>query len=124
MHLGVTSISSDSILASMNTASAGAQIASPYPPITIPLKLDQVPGRHRFVFDTITLDQVHPRIGDQPSQAVADNIHGVWVDFITHGQPGWAAYDITSRTTGLLAEQTDPVSDPSGDERALWDGIR
>jgi para-nitrobenzyl esterase len=77
-----------------------------------------------FVFDTITLDQVHPRIGDQPSQAVADNVHRVWVDYITNGQPGWAAYDTSSRTTGLLTDTTEAVSDPAADERVLWEGVR
>jgi para-nitrobenzyl esterase len=77
-----------------------------------------------FVFDTTTLDENHPLIGDNPSQAVADNVHRVWVNFITNGEPGWAAYDSTRRTTALLTDQTNPVSDPAGDERALWDGIR
>jgi para-nitrobenzyl esterase len=77
-----------------------------------------------FVFDTITLDEVRPRIGNNPSQAVADSVHNVWVNFITNGEPGWAAYDTTSRTTALLTDETNAVSDPAADERALWDGIR
>jgi hypothetical protein len=28
------------------------------------------------------------------------------------------------RTTGLLGTAVSAVSDPAGDERALWDGIR
>jgi para-nitrobenzyl esterase len=77
-----------------------------------------------FVFDTIALDEIRPRIGDTPSQAVADQLHRVWVDFITSGNPGWAAYDTATRTTGLLTDRIDAVDDPAGDERALWDGIR
>jgi len=77
-----------------------------------------------FVFDTITRAEVHPLLGDSPSQAVADRVHRVWVDFITHGEPGWAPYDTVSRTTGLLTEKVSPVDDPAGDERALWEGIR
>jgi para-nitrobenzyl esterase len=77
-----------------------------------------------FVFDTIALDEARPRIGDTPSQAVADQVHRVWVDFITSGNPGWAAYDTATRTTGLLTDRIDAVDDPAGDERARWDGIR
>jgi para-nitrobenzyl esterase len=77
-----------------------------------------------FVFDTITRADVRPRIGDTPSQAVADQAHKVWVDFITSGDPGWAAYDTTSRTTGLLADGISIVDDPAAGERTCWDGIR
>ena len=45
-------------------------------------------------------------------------------DFISTGNPGWAAYDTTSRTTGLLTSHINAVDDPSGDERTLWNGIR
>ena len=77
-----------------------------------------------FVFDTITRADVRPRIGHIPSQAVADQVHKVWVDFITSGDPGWPAYDTTSRTTGLLSDTISAVDDPAADERARWEGIR
>jgi para-nitrobenzyl esterase len=77
-----------------------------------------------FVFDTIARNEVHPLIGDTPSQAVAGCGHRVWVDFITSGDPGWAAYDLARRTTGLLTENINPVDDPAADERVLWDGVR
>ena len=77
-----------------------------------------------FVFDTITRDDVRPRIGDTPSQAVADRVHQVWVDFITRGDPGWPAYDLAGRSTGLLSDRVEAARDPAADERALWDGIR
>jgi para-nitrobenzyl esterase len=77
-----------------------------------------------FVFDTISGEGARALLGDGPSQAVADRVHRVWVDFIDGGDPGWAPYDTVSRTTGLLAETVSPVDDPDGDERALWEGIR
>ena len=77
-----------------------------------------------YVFDTITRDDVHPRIGGTPSQAVADRAHRAWVDFVSTGDPGWPAYDTTSRTTGLLSGTITVAGDPSAGERALWDGIR
>jgi para-nitrobenzyl esterase len=77
-----------------------------------------------FVFDTVTVDELRPRLGEAPSQAVADQVHQVWVDFISRGDPGWAPYDTVSRTTALLSETTDATDDPAGDERARWDAIR
>jgi para-nitrobenzyl esterase len=77
-----------------------------------------------FVFDTATREELRPLIGGTPSQAVADQTHKVWVDFITRGDPGWAEYDTARRTTGLLAETVSVANDPDGDERALWEGIR
>ena len=77
-----------------------------------------------FVFATISRDDVRPRIGDTPSQAVADQAHTAWVDFITRGHPGWARYDTVSRTTGLLSERINAAGDPAASERACWGGIR
>ena len=77
-----------------------------------------------FVFDTITREEAHPRIGDSPSQAVADTVHAAWVSFITDGTPGWAPYRTTGRTTALLTDKVTEVEDPSRDERVQWDGIR
>jgi para-nitrobenzyl esterase len=77
-----------------------------------------------FVFGNVGLEESRLRIGDTPSPAVADQAHRVWVDFITRGDPGWAAYDTGRRTTGLLAESLTVADDPAGDERARWDGIR
>ena len=76
------------------------------------------------MFDTISRDDVHPLLGDAPSPAVARLAHQAWVDFITAGDPGWPAYDTTSRTTGLLADTITVADDPSAGERACWDGIR
>jgi para-nitrobenzyl esterase len=77
-----------------------------------------------FVFDTLARSGSAALIGDAPAQAVADLAHRVWVDFISRGNPGWAPYDVASRTTGLLTQAIAPVDDPAGDERALWAGIR
>jgi para-nitrobenzyl esterase len=77
-----------------------------------------------FVFDTISRDEVRPLIGDTPSQAVADQAHRVWVNFIANGDPGWAAYDTASRTTGLLGHDINAIDDPAAAERARWDAIR
>jgi para-nitrobenzyl esterase len=46
------------------------------------------------------------------------------VDFITHGDPGWAAYNTASRTTGLISDHINAIGDPAASERVCWDGIR
>jgi para-nitrobenzyl esterase len=77
-----------------------------------------------FVFGTVAQEQVRPRIGDTPSQAVADQVHRAWVDFIAEGQPGWTPYDTTGRTTALFGQTMTVADDPAGDERFNWAGIR
>ena len=77
-----------------------------------------------YVFGTIAQPEMRPLIGDAPAQAVADRTHRAWVDFIAHGDPGWAPYDTARRTTGVLTDTVTPADDPDGRERALWDGIR
>jgi para-nitrobenzyl esterase len=77
-----------------------------------------------FAFGTIGLAELEPRLGSEPSQAAADQVHRVWVDFITNGDPGWAPYDPGTRTTGLLTDVVTPADDPAGRERATWDGVR
>jgi para-nitrobenzyl esterase len=77
-----------------------------------------------FVFHTTAREELRPLIGDSPSSAAADTAHRTWVSFVTEGTPGWAPYETTGRTTGVLSDKVAEVNDPSGDERALWEGIR
>jgi para-nitrobenzyl esterase len=77
-----------------------------------------------FVFDTVTLDECAPALGDTPvagrrgpGPPGVGRLH-------YPGRPGLGAYDTASRTTALLSETTDATDDPAGDERARWDGIR
>jgi para-nitrobenzyl esterase len=77
-----------------------------------------------FVFNTIDREELRPLMGDTPSRAVAETMHGVWTSFITDGNPGWSPYTSQDRVTGLLAERIDEVKDPAAAERSAWDGIR
>lgn len=77
-----------------------------------------------FVFGTIARDDTRPLLGAAPSQAVADTAHATWASFIKTGTPGWAPYTLDTRTTGLLSDKVDAVSDPASDERLVWNGIR
>jgi len=77
-----------------------------------------------FVFNTLGLGQAVALIGSQPSTAVAETTHGIWVSFVTTGDPGWKPYGSLRRTVGVITETLAIVEDPDGDERALWDGVR
>lgn len=77
-----------------------------------------------FVFGTIARKEMHPLIGDTPSQAASDTMHKIWTSFITNGTPGWAPYTTTDRATGVLTDTITEAHDPAGDERRLWEGIR
>ena len=76
-----------------------------------------------FMWDNVRDPMAKRLIGDDAPQALADEMHGAWVRFITDGDPGWPAYDLTARTTRDFGGATTLVDDPLGDERALWDGI-
>ncbi|WP_192766357.1 carboxylesterase/lipase family protein [Plantactinospora soyae] len=77
-----------------------------------------------YIFDTIDRPDVRPRIGDTPSRAVAETMHGLWVSFITGNAPGWAPYRIADRAVALITSQIEEVTDPAADERQIWEGIR
>jgi para-nitrobenzyl esterase len=51
----------------------------------------------RFVFDIADEPWLHGDaglLGPDPAPAgLAARVHGAWVAFATHGDPGWAAYD-------------------------------
>lgn len=73
-----------------------------------------------FVFDTIAVDETHPRIGPRPSSEVAEFIHRLWVDFINGHDPCWPAYRPDARTTALLSDTLIVAEDPDGCERTVW----
>ncbi|WP_227980067.1 carboxylesterase/lipase family protein [Nocardia spumae] len=71
-----------------------------------------------FVFDKLA--EAHPLTGENPPQPLADEIHRAWVDFATHGDPGWAPFDAGRRVRIFDSPQSVTVSDPHAEElRAL-----
>jgi para-nitrobenzyl esterase len=51
-------------------------------------------------------------------------MHKVWCDFIKTGEPGWPAYDTSTRATMFFNDVSEVVENPDSEERAAWDGIR
>ncbi|WP_280262382.1 carboxylesterase/lipase family protein [Nocardia wallacei] len=72
-----------------------------------------------FVFDQI--DAAHTLTGPNPPQRLADEVHGAWVRFATHGDPGWSRFDAATRTVRIFGfPDSYEVADPRADElRAL-----
>ena len=97
------------------------------------------PGRYRFDYrsrrittgsapatrrrsrscSTRHLGRVRPLIWSA-LEAVADQAHRVWVDFITRGDPGWARLRTAAVPPACCGETVAAADDPAGDERALW----
>ncbi|TYK53213.1 carboxylesterase/lipase family protein [Actinomadura decatromicini] len=77
-----------------------------------------------FAFDTLDAPGLEARIGPEPPQSVADAFHAVWVSFVTTGDPGWAPYEPSARTVGVITDTVTAVDDPAGSERVLWEGRR
>ncbi len=80
-----------------------------------------------FVFDTLDLGRrqmMGGALGETPPQQLADTVHGAWVAFATHGDPGWPRYELGRRATMRLDVDPAVLEDPYARERALWAGVR
>ena len=51
-------------------------------------------------------------------------MHGAWVSFAAHGDPGWPEYDLRRRATMRFDAVSRVVDDPRRRERELWRGVR
>jgi len=70
-----------------------------------------------FVFDR--LDAAHTLTGPNPPQALADEVHRAWVDFATHGDPGWERFTAERRAVQVFDSPASGVQlDSRGDELA------
>jgi para-nitrobenzyl esterase len=77
-----------------------------------------------FTFDTLATEAHGALMGPAAPQELADRMHGAWVRFVTDGDPGWDRYGTAGRRVQDFGEQVRVVTDPRGEQRALWEGIR
>ncbi|MFI9600667.1 carboxylesterase/lipase family protein [Streptomyces sp. NPDC052043] len=77
-----------------------------------------------FVFNRLDDPSYTPLTGAHPPQPLADAMHKAWLAFAKTGDPGWPAYETTTRTTMVFTEDPTPENDPRGQERLLWEGVR
>jgi para-nitrobenzyl esterase len=80
-----------------------------------------------FLFDKCELASTY--VGDEPPADLGVDMRAAWTRFAAAGDPSprpdlaWPTYDATRRSTLLFDTERYVVSDPSGGERALWDGL-
>ncbi|HEX5264358.1 MAG TPA: carboxylesterase family protein, partial [Phenylobacterium sp.] len=71
-----------------------------------------------LVFDNVEKARNFVGRGDEP-QAVADQMSAAWLAFARTGDPGWPAYDATTRTTKLFNVESRIVNDPLSEVRKV-----
>jgi para-nitrobenzyl esterase len=70
------------------------------------------------------LEGSEPWIGPDAPQGLADRMHSAWVSFAKTGDPGWAPYDLESRSTMVFDTTSEVVADAAAPERQAWAGRR
>lgn len=82
--------------------------------LDLPLVFDDIRNRNwRFLFAGRTFPA-------ERLQAVATEMFGAWVRFVTTGDPGWPRYTPADRVTHLFDDVSTTVSDPDREQRLLW----
>ena len=77
-----------------------------------------------FVFGTLDSKGADAFAGSGPAaEAMATRVQDAWLSFARTGDPGWPAYDLTTRPTMFLGEICEVVNDPMSGERRAWDGL-
>jgi para-nitrobenzyl esterase len=77
-----------------------------------------------FVFGTLASKGADAFAGSGPAaEALAATMQDFWLSFARTGDPGWPAYDLTTRPTMLLGETCEVVHDPMSAERLAWTGL-
>jgi para-nitrobenzyl esterase len=74
-----------------------------------------------FVFGTLDSKGADAFAGSGPAaETLATRMQEAWLAFAHTGDPGWPAYDLTTRPTMLLGETCEVVPDPMSAERQAW----
>jgi carboxylesterase type B len=74
-----------------------------------------------FVFDNLHMPEGFALAGPKPPQDLATTMHRAWIDFATHGDPGWPRFDPETRPVKIFDGIDDKIAnDPKAAERMLW----
>lgn len=77
-----------------------------------------------FVFGTLDSKGAAAFAGSGPAvETLATRVQDAWLSFARTGDPGWPAYDLTTRPTMLFGETCEVTADPMSAERAAWDAL-
>ncbi|WP_431280169.1 carboxylesterase/lipase family protein [Leifsonia poae] len=72
-----------------------------------------------FFFDCLDAERVENIAGANPPQALADDVHGAAVAFITGGNPGWTAFDEATGSTRVFDVPSHTDNDGYADVEVL-----
>ena len=74
---------------------------------------------HAFVFDNVAVSE--SMVGRGAAQdRLAATVSSAWIRFALTGNPGWAAYTTTKRSTMMFDDPSRVVDDPRGEQRRLF----
>jgi para-nitrobenzyl esterase len=77
-----------------------------------------------FVWNTLATPGSEGFTGTGPAaDALAAEMHRVWVEFATTGDPGWERYDPARRPTRVFGPGSGIVDDPRGSVRRFWEPV-
>ena len=78
-----------------------------------------------FCFNTLSAPGVDVFVGegDLP-QNVADEMHGIWTQFILGHEPPWPAYNMENRPTWHFDDVSSLVENGEQGLLEVWQGIR
>lgn len=78
---------------------------------------------HAMVFDNVGVSA--SMVGEGPApQALAEVVSAAWVRFARTGSPGWAPYELETRTTMIFDTMSSIASDPNRADRLLFADLR
>jgi len=60
-----------------------------------------------FMFDALASEDARRMAGEQAPQALAEQMHGDWVRFVSTGDPGWSVFSDAERVRRYDEETTD-----------------
>ena len=77
-----------------------------------------------FVFGTHGRPSMQQFSGVGPqADKLSIEMQDAWLSFARSGDPGWAPYSSSRRTTMLFGEKSEPVDAPRDEERRAWNGV-
>lgn len=73
-----------------------------------------------FAWNVPEAENVEGLLGSTPPPGLVEAVHSSWVDFVTTGDPGFAAYGLPSRRVRVWDEPPTDVDDGLAQVRAVW----